>query len=641
MKLDLSKANNAGQFLSVDGRPLSSSKGVGQDIAKLYKCFVRAAGSKKDKPVSITDPFLCLHLQCPRGSYDVNIEPTKDDILFEDRDLVMSMVEKMLRAQYGELPNAETKAPVKGREVVSNSASNKRRFELLMARKRPKEFPMQTQDSTDSFSLASPLSQNRPHSLDTSSPATSPDRHLISPVGSRQTGANRDSDFINPWSITKMNASLQTPRRPNISLNSPRSPVFLEQNTLQEVSRNGTEHRTQNKSSPNSPDLPSPPISRLASTSPVNRRPVPRRRAPEGLSSDASLMSSHPGRAVREPDRERYGNGALDTWFQKTTQISPLPNPVKDTSSQDATISPLSQLAQKRFPEKKPDESTVHEQGSTFMSPKAFNAQGEGCPLPSTRRDFDSNSSWNDCLPESMDSGRGFPVLEKWAASLRDGPATENCPGLEKALEFERRKREAIQSRRTQLGKLSHSSRAQSDSLSSQSPHRNRYLAARAVLAAEHNSTAEPSSQAEQVNPTGLSPHDPRAYLMRHLRENQPSESLNTELKSRRLRTSRLPFEKISERCDLRDVCLPLSTDMSLLSQSFKSTLQHDLYTQCGDDVEAFSASGMEPCFPFWSRQLATIINEQFKTRNGSRCPEWRVDLSSVMTAHLKNFYPD
>lgn len=37
MSADFSKVNNAGQFFSVDGRPLSASRGIGQEISKLYK----------------------------------------------------------------------------------------------------------------------------------------------------------------------------------------------------------------------------------------------------------------------------------------------------------------------------------------------------------------------------------------------------------------------------------------------------------------------------------------------------------------------------------------------------------------------------------------------------------------------------
>ena len=116
MITDFTKINNKGQFLSVDGRPLSTSRGVGRDIVKLFKSHIRAAASKVQASKSVSDPFLCLQLKCPLGSYDVNIEPGKDDVLFEDRELVFSLIQTVLADHYGALPDAQMKSPASRRQ---------------------------------------------------------------------------------------------------------------------------------------------------------------------------------------------------------------------------------------------------------------------------------------------------------------------------------------------------------------------------------------------------------------------------------------------------------------------------------------------------------------------------------------------
>ncbi len=37
-----------------------------------------------------------MNITCPPDSYDVNIEPAKDDVMFDDIELVMSIIEKLL-----------------------------------------------------------------------------------------------------------------------------------------------------------------------------------------------------------------------------------------------------------------------------------------------------------------------------------------------------------------------------------------------------------------------------------------------------------------------------------------------------------------------------------------------------------------
>ncbi|KAJ5818829.1 DNA mismatch repair protein C-terminal [Penicillium riverlandense] len=631
---DFSRVNNTGQFLNVDGRPLSTSRGIGQDIVKLYKTYLRSASSKVATAVSISDPFLCLQIQCSQASYDVNIEPSKDDILFEDRDLVLSLVESLLHEQYGDLGNSNEKKPTKAKKTASNATSNGPGFELLMARKRPATVINKPQGSAEAAvdtavttSLMQPL-----NSTETTSPVNSPHSPFQSPLRS-SNAANRNSEFINPWSITKMNVPPYTSERQRILARGaihPRSGLDGNPHGFRQTNEHSHVYQTPS----NSRELLSPPQSRVTSVSPLSHRQ--RHHGPQQSAVTETSVSNGSRNATRVRNRERYGNGALDTWFQNTTQMSLQQSPSSGSLEQETEPTPLSQLANGRFAF--PTETSIQDSSFDDRRPSSLHETPNETSHHSATGDNTLPPISNDHLPESMNSGRGFPVLEKWAASLHQGMNNESYPGLEQALDFERRKKEAMQNRRTQSNERVRTSSSQPGPSSSKSPHRNRYLAARAALTSDINSVALPVFSFNQPNPTpSLSLHDPRAYLMRHSSGHRESDPQKEGPKSRRLHTSKLPFERITEGCDLHNLCLPLPSDLSVIFESFSLTKCHDIYTQRGENSEAFLPSTESPV-SLWSQRLAILINRQYRTRDDSQSPEWRADLSSVVEKHLKSY---
>ena len=72
-----------------------------------------------------------MYISCPRASYDVNVEPAKDDVLFMNVDFVLGMVERFFKDIYGDVA---TKTPKNAAPVASNTEP--RGFEVLLARKR-------------------------------------------------------------------------------------------------------------------------------------------------------------------------------------------------------------------------------------------------------------------------------------------------------------------------------------------------------------------------------------------------------------------------------------------------------------------------------------------------------------------------
>lgn len=78
----------------------------------------------------VKDPFLCLNIVCPPNSYDANVEPAKDDVLFTNADLVLTVFENFLKRMYGELRRPATASThSRSSEPIPGS------FNLLLARK--------------------------------------------------------------------------------------------------------------------------------------------------------------------------------------------------------------------------------------------------------------------------------------------------------------------------------------------------------------------------------------------------------------------------------------------------------------------------------------------------------------------------
>ncbi|KAI1383349.1 uncharacterized protein F4822DRAFT_420318 [Hypoxylon trugodes] len=72
------------RYFSVDGRPLTAKRGTMKKLLGIYNEHTNGAPTAKHKY-----SFIRLNINCPPGSYDVNVEPSKDDVLFSDENLIL------------------------------------------------------------------------------------------------------------------------------------------------------------------------------------------------------------------------------------------------------------------------------------------------------------------------------------------------------------------------------------------------------------------------------------------------------------------------------------------------------------------------------------------------------------------------
>jgi DNA mismatch repair ATPase MutL len=324
--LDPIKIGNKGHFISIDGRPVSTTRGIFKDFAKLYKAYYRYWLSLTAPTDSFVDPFLCLHLRCPVGSYDVNIEPAKDEVLFTDNRCVLGLLENFLKTVYGDLPE---KTDYQGSRNKGSASSNSKSqsFGLLLAERehpfseRPKnasEFNqgsgmMRRSDGQDQKELdvesetpaanelpelghidntrsdfEHPLHATaRPHrnmydfdedDLSTIDPPPSPEQAFLTAADDAEV---RKASVTNPWAIAKLNATVSSARSPSSGARLGTSNEQL-MTPGPDSTVNDLVFKSHRKPFVPIPELSSPARSNSSRSSPVYQNPGPplRRRGP-------------------------------------------------------------------------------------------------------------------------------------------------------------------------------------------------------------------------------------------------------------------------------------------------------------------------------------------------------------------------
>lgn len=94
---DVKAVRGGGLFVSVDSRPLSPTTGLSKKIASTLKShLLKHLGAEPGKGV-----FLRLDIRCPPHSYDPNITPLKDDVLFADEEAPLNCFEDLCSQLYG------------------------------------------------------------------------------------------------------------------------------------------------------------------------------------------------------------------------------------------------------------------------------------------------------------------------------------------------------------------------------------------------------------------------------------------------------------------------------------------------------------------------------------------------------------
>ena len=97
---DLQRICNKGAFISVDSRPMAIN-GLMKKILQEFRSKLKACLPGQD----LVNPFMRLNIICPPGSYDVNVAPSKDEVIFLDEQRVLNLASRLFSAVYATNPH--------------------------------------------------------------------------------------------------------------------------------------------------------------------------------------------------------------------------------------------------------------------------------------------------------------------------------------------------------------------------------------------------------------------------------------------------------------------------------------------------------------------------------------------------------
>ena len=219
------KIANQGAFISVDSRPVSSTRGTMKKIVTAFKERLRKSNPSL---ATVKDPFFCMNIICPPDSYDPNIEPAKDDVMFNDQDTVLSAVEKLLRSYY---PEAACE-PEDNNPLLSERSQSHGMEEPPLRTQTPisiyEDPPEEINEEPTIVSCAEPRSEARsdqPRWRSSMYGIDEDDMEFLQenqpPILEEEEGS-RAVAVSNPWTIARMNASVKARKPiPNDQLLSP------------------------------------------------------------------------------------------------------------------------------------------------------------------------------------------------------------------------------------------------------------------------------------------------------------------------------------------------------------------------------------------------------------------------------------
>ncbi|KAH7137276.1 hypothetical protein B0J13DRAFT_76434 [Dactylonectria estremocensis] len=97
----LATIKDKGTFISIDSRPILSSRGLGKKIAAVFKKQLMGALRLGDSTKSsMPNPFMQLSINCHPGSYDPNVSPLKDEVIMKEKQMLLDCFEALCDQVY-------------------------------------------------------------------------------------------------------------------------------------------------------------------------------------------------------------------------------------------------------------------------------------------------------------------------------------------------------------------------------------------------------------------------------------------------------------------------------------------------------------------------------------------------------------
>lgn len=501
--------------------------------------------------------------------------------------------------------------------------------------------------------------------------------------GAEEESGLRDVQVSNPWTIAKVNAPIRSRLNPAAS-------ARLLTPARQKGDVGYESENPSNATLPVEQAFPSPDRTHRDDSS-IGKESSSPERFPYPLKARKSCAATKATSPSQPSNHERYGPGALDTWVQKSLPSSDSfasPNArgvVNSSSLPSATASdqaggealsthpqtgntrPRDFVSARTLPTGTPvSEIPSMPQRPTRKARAKRQAQtGAGINKPFISPVNDLQKVWFDVGPTAGRRGRspqkghsqsspsGDRSLPIGSDDIGEVEAELVHPDLAMTLEYEARKADAIQKRRTYLRQLSMSEKqlgllpspqATATAKSTSSPHTNRYN--KAVAALDPDGAEVPDNAASSDQASVFEAGDPRAYLLRLQRRLQtpgrdhsisPSRA-RSGTSSRRRKTAMLPLESISDSNTTRDLELPLpskAVNSTTMGKNVQEARSVDEYVKSGTISNGLKEAKAIEVARAWEVEIATLIREQYK-RHVETGEQWalKIELWPILQAH-------
>ncbi|OAQ99536.1 hypothetical protein LLEC1_05108 [Akanthomyces lecanii] len=99
-----------GSFISVNGRPISSTTGIGKALTGVFKTKIQHSWQRRGLP-TVQRPLLLLEILCSFADYDANVATMKDEVLFADSSVLLRTLEKLCGTVYDKTTVLEDYSP--------------------------------------------------------------------------------------------------------------------------------------------------------------------------------------------------------------------------------------------------------------------------------------------------------------------------------------------------------------------------------------------------------------------------------------------------------------------------------------------------------------------------------------------------
>jgi DNA mismatch repair ATPase MutL len=210
------KISTHGAFISIDSRPVANNRGITKQIVKYFMDTLRRSNHSL---VTVKMPFMYMNIACPPGSYDANIEPAKDDVIFDESGLLMVAVEELLDTYYTavftDMDTAHSPHPA-DRSRIGEAAPIISATEV--GKSSQVEVPIRTRDLS-----VSEVHHSQSQWASTMYGASVEDEDFVEEGNIAIVEEEEDlrsAEVSNPWTIAKMNAPAK-PRKTPLNIQRP------------------------------------------------------------------------------------------------------------------------------------------------------------------------------------------------------------------------------------------------------------------------------------------------------------------------------------------------------------------------------------------------------------------------------------